>query len=68
VHAALALLSVEDRELVTLIAWEGLTPAQAASALGLTAGATRVRLHRARVRRRAAPTSPSDVEETDRDR
>ena len=68
VHAALALLSVEDRELVTLVAWEGLTPAQAATALGLTAGAARVRLHRARLRLRAALTAPSDVEEIDRDR
>ena len=68
VHAALALLSAEDRELVTLVAWEGLTPAQAATALGLTAGAARVRLHRARLRLRAALTAPSDAEEIDRDR
>jgi RNA polymerase sigma factor (sigma-70 family) len=66
VHEALELLSPEDRELVTLIAWEGLTPAQAATALGLPAGTTRVRLHRARTRLRAALTSPADVEETDR--
>ena len=38
VRAALGQLSPEDRELVTLIAWEGLTPAQAATALGLSAG------------------------------
>ena len=68
VHAALALLSAEDRELVTLVAWEGLTPAQAATALGLTAGAARVRRHRARLRLRAALTAPSDAEEIDRDR
>lgn len=67
VHAALALPSPQDRELVTLIAWEGLTPAQAAAALGVPAGTARVRLHRARLRLRAALALPSDVEETDRD-
>ena len=33
-----------------LVAWDGLTPQQAATALGWTPGATRVRLHRARHR------------------
>jgi RNA polymerase sigma-70 factor (ECF subfamily) len=54
VRRALEQLSAEDRELVTLIAWEGLTPAQAATALGLSAGTARVRLHRARTRLRKA--------------
>jgi RNA polymerase sigma-70 factor (ECF subfamily) len=67
VRNALAGLSSEDRELVTLIAWEGLTPSQAATALGLSFGTARVRLHRARVRLRAALAAPSDVEETHRD-
>ncbi|WP_211307887.1 RNA polymerase sigma factor [Geodermatophilus normandii] len=61
---ALRQLSPEDRELVTLIAWEGLTPAQAATALGLAAGTARVRLHRARTRLRAALAPSADVEET----
>ncbi|MGI8723132.1 MAG: RNA polymerase sigma factor [Geodermatophilaceae bacterium] len=52
VHEALEQLSSEDRELVTLIAWEGLTPAEAGTALGLSAGTARVRLHRARTRLR----------------
>ena len=52
---------------MTLIAWEGLTPAQAATALGLSAGTVRVRLHRARARLRTALPSTSDVEETHRD-
>ena len=67
VHEALGRLSSEDRELVTLIAWEGLTPAQAAAALGVPAGTARVRLHRARTRLRAALSTPAHVEETDRD-
>ncbi len=67
VHGALALLSADDRELVTLIAWEGLSPTEAATVLGLSAGTARVRLHRARLRLRAALTTPADVEETDRD-
>jgi RNA polymerase sigma factor (sigma-70 family) len=67
VHRALEQLSAEDRELVTLIAWEGLTPAQAATALGLSAGTTRVRLHRARTRLRAALHTAAPLEEIDRD-
>ncbi|MGY1815788.1 RNA polymerase sigma factor [Blastococcus sp. SYSU D00820] len=66
VRAALGRLSAEDRELLTLVAWEGLTPAQAAEALGLAPGTARVRLHRARTRLRAA-LSPADAPEADRD-
>ena len=47
---ALASLSITDRELVCLIAWERLTPAQAAQALGCSHATLRVRLHRARRR------------------
>ncbi|TFV51722.1 sigma-70 family RNA polymerase sigma factor [Blastococcus sp. TF02A-35] len=65
VRTALQQLSADDRELLTLVAWEGLTPAQAAAALGLTAGTARVRLHRARGRLRAA-LDPSTDEETAR--
>lgn len=43
-------LSAGDRELLALIAWEGLTPAQAAVALGVTRPTLAVRLHRARRR------------------
>ncbi|MGY1622378.1 RNA polymerase sigma factor [Geodermatophilus sp. SYSU D00965] len=68
VRAALGRLAPEDRELLTLIAWEGLTPSQAAAALGLTAGTARVRLHRARTRLRALLSTPVDVQEADRDR
>ncbi|MFQ1001294.1 RNA polymerase sigma factor [Modestobacter sp. SSW1-42] len=62
---ALAQLSPEDRELVTLIAWEGLTPAGAAAALGLTTGAARTRLYRARTRLRTVLATTAHTEETD---
>jgi RNA polymerase sigma-70 factor, ECF subfamily len=52
VAAALAALSAEDRELLALSAWEGLTPAQIAVALDLKPVTARSRLHRARVRLR----------------
>ena len=53
-QAALTLLSAVDRELLLLVAWEGLTPAQAGAALALTPTAARSRLHRARGRAQAA--------------
>jgi RNA polymerase sigma factor (sigma-70 family) len=69
IRAALEHLSEEDQELVTLIAWDGLSPTKAAQALGIEPGAARVRLHRARRRLRAAlgaedgpePPQPSAV-------
>ncbi|MGY1702292.1 RNA polymerase sigma factor [Geodermatophilus sp. SYSU D00766] len=66
VRAALDQLSPEDRELVTLVAWEGLTPAQAATALGIAAGTARVRLHRARTKLRAVLSTTADGEGADR--
>jgi RNA polymerase sigma-70 factor (ECF subfamily) len=59
VRQALDELSPDDRELVTLTAWEGLSPAQAGAVLGLTAGGARTRLHRARLRLRASLTTDS---------
>ncbi len=50
VMAALVRLSEADRELMRLVAWEGLTPAEAAKVLGQSAATCRVRLHRARLR------------------
>jgi RNA polymerase sigma-70 factor, ECF subfamily len=50
IRRALDALSDDDRELVLLVAWDGLTPGQAASILGLTPAAGRTRLHRARGR------------------
>lgn len=47
---ALRALSPTDREALLLVAWEELTPAQAAAALGISGPAFRVRLLRARRR------------------
>lgn len=47
---ALARLSPRDREALLLIAWEGLTPAEAARVLGITGVSYRMRLSRARRR------------------
>jgi RNA polymerase sigma-70 factor, ECF subfamily len=49
---ALGTLRPIDRELLALVAWEGLTPAQAGAVLRMAAPAARVRLHRARGRLR----------------
>lgn len=50
VRRALAGLSERDRELVLLIAWEGLRVNEAAKVLGVPSGTLAVRLHRARQR------------------
>jgi RNA polymerase sigma factor (sigma-70 family) len=50
IRGALEALSANDRELVLLVAWDGLTPAQAGSVLGLKPVTARSRLHRARAR------------------
>ncbi|MDA0185825.1 ECF-type sigma factor, partial [Solirubrobacter phytolaccae] len=51
---ALGELTDRDRELVLLVAWEGLTLSEAAAALGCRRGTAAVRLHRARRRLHAA--------------
>ncbi|HEY0390842.1 MAG TPA: sigma-70 family RNA polymerase sigma factor [Solirubrobacterales bacterium] len=50
---ALTALEEPDRELLMLVGWEELTPAQAARVLGVSSLAARSRLHRARRRLRA---------------
>jgi RNA polymerase sigma-70 factor (ECF subfamily) len=50
VLAAFAALRERDREVLRLVAWDGLTPAEAASVLDVTRLAFSVRLHRARRR------------------
>ncbi|WP_245627643.1 RNA polymerase sigma factor [Actinomadura oligospora] len=47
---ALATLSEDDREILILTAWQGLTPRDASRVLGCSKAAFRVRLHRARRR------------------
>jgi RNA polymerase sigma-70 factor (ECF subfamily) len=53
VLAALAVLKERDREALTLVAWDGLTPAQTAAVLGEPPARFRQRLHRAGRRLRA---------------
>lgn len=53
-RAALTALSPAERELLLLVAWEGLTPSEAGAALGLTPSAARSRLHRGRLRAQTA--------------
>lgn len=47
---ALASLPPDEREMLLLIAWEQLTPTEAAAVLDIPAGTARSRLHRARTR------------------
>jgi RNA polymerase sigma-70 factor (ECF subfamily) len=54
VRAALARLNEKDRELLLLLAWEGLEPRQAAQVLGVRPNTLAVRFHRARRRLSAA--------------
>lgn len=55
---ALDSLTPSDREAVLLIAWEELTPTQAARSMGIRPATFRVRLHRARRRLRFAIENP----------
>lgn len=50
----LASLSIDDREVLMLAAWEGLNTVQLASVLNCSSPAARVRLHRARARLQAS--------------
>jgi RNA polymerase sigma-70 factor (ECF subfamily) len=52
--AAVRGLPEPDRELVTLVSWDGLSPTEAADALQMNPVTARVRLHRARKRLRAS--------------
>jgi RNA polymerase sigma factor (sigma-70 family) len=52
--AALADISPRDREVLLLVAWAQLTCEEAARALGIPAGTARSRLHRSRIKVRAA--------------
>ena len=49
-RAALKALSESDREVLMLVAWEGLSGAELATALGCSPNAARIRVHWARVR------------------
>ncbi len=66
VMAALATLSHDDRELLTLVAWHGLSPAEAATVIGCSPATYSVRLHRAR-RRLERAMAIGDASERRRD-
>jgi RNA polymerase sigma factor (sigma-70 family) len=59
----LARLNERDREALTLVAWDGLTPAQAAAVLGEPSVRFRQRLHRAGRRLRAQLAAEPGAEE-----
>ncbi len=63
VLAALQSLTESQREVLLLVAWDGLSQREAAAALGCSRGAVALRLHRARARIRAAAAEevPSSV-------
>ena len=63
VAAALDRLTPGDREVLRLVAWEGLTPGELAVALGVRPGTARVRLHRARQALASDPDVRALVEE-----
>ncbi|MFA1548985.1 RNA polymerase sigma factor [Actinomadura chokoriensis] len=62
---AMAALPERDREILILIAWQGLTPQEAAKVVRCSPAALRVRLHRARRRLlRAAERETADARES----
>jgi RNA polymerase sigma-70 factor (ECF subfamily) len=65
VTAALERLTPKDREILRLVTWEGLTPAELAVALGVRPGTARVRLHRARQALASDPEIRTLVEKFD---
>lgn len=62
---ALERLSPTDREILRLVTWEGLTPAELAVTLGMRPGTVRVRLHRARQALAADPKIRALIEAPD---
>ncbi len=58
---ALATLTGKEREALLLLAWDGLSPAQAAEVLGCTTTAFNVRVHRARQRLRCVVDRDPEV-------
>ncbi len=58
---ALALLTEDDRELLRLVAWEGLDLAGLAAALAVSQATAKVRLHRARQRLQAVLRGVDDL-------
>lgn len=65
-RSALAEMPADERDVLLLVAWEQLTPTEAAGVLGIPAGTARSRLHRARARL-TAPTDTLDTDEPERE-
>jgi RNA polymerase sigma-70 factor (ECF subfamily) len=65
-RAAFAALSARDREVLALVAWEGLAPREVAAVLGIPAPMASARIHRARarLRRGLAAAGPEAVPAT----
>jgi RNA polymerase sigma factor (sigma-70 family) len=61
IRDALTRLPADDRELLTLVAWDGLRTDEAAALLGITSAAARQRLVRARRRLRAELDTAPDA-------
>ncbi|WP_086824378.1 RNA polymerase sigma factor [Allokutzneria sp. NRRL B-24872] len=61
VLAALRTLPESEQELLTLVAWHGLTPKEAAKVLGCSTATFAVRLHRARRRLEKAVADTQDA-------
>lgn len=62
VARAFAALSEPDREILALVAWEGLTREELSIALGVSRPVARLRLHRARRRFEAAFDAPTRLQ------
>lgn len=62
IDAALRALSLGERDVLELVAYEGLTPGEAAIALDLTANAARLKLSRARKRMRRSLSDAPGLE------
>jgi RNA polymerase sigma-70 factor (ECF subfamily) len=63
-RSAVRALPSAERDVLLLVAWEQLTPAQAATALGVPPGTARSRLHRARAALRLALAARPAEEES----
>jgi RNA polymerase sigma factor (sigma-70 family) len=64
--SALRTLPATERDVLLLVAWEQLTPMEAAAVLGVPPGTARSRLHRARATLRPILASASEITEEDR--
>jgi RNA polymerase sigma factor (sigma-70 family) len=62
-RSVLVEVPADERDVLLLVAWEQLTPTEAAAVLGIPAGTARSRLHRARARLAPHAAEHADSEE-----